>query len=301
MYVQYGKPKRFNKRNQELLTHCQQIIAKFSAMGYTLTVRQLYYQLVGEGILEEEGNNDATYKSICRLVRRAREGGLISWKAIEDRTRGLRQLYKVKDPLEALEDTLNQYHIDLWENQAYRVEVWVEKDALLNVVAKIANQYDVPYISCRGYMSASEIWLAGFERFKYYIEEEHKTPLVIQLSDLDPSGEDMYRDIKKRLRTYSGHDILVNRVALTINQVHQYNLPPNYAKLSDTRAKDFIAKYGTSSYELDALQPHVIAGLIEEGIKEVLDDSLWEDALEQKVKDAQKIAGIIAQYKDTLI
>ena len=60
-----------------------------------------------------------------------------------------------------------QFRIDKWANQPYRPEVWIEKDALSGVVEGICTELDVPFFSCRGYTSQSEMW-AGAMRLKHH-------------------------------------------------------------------------------------------------------------------------------------
>ena len=53
--------------------------------GYwPLTLRQVYYQLVATGEID---NNRNQYQRLSRVLSKARIDGLVSWKAIEDRVR----------------------------------------------------------------------------------------------------------------------------------------------------------------------------------------------------------------------
>jgi DNA repair exonuclease SbcCD nuclease subunit len=78
----------------------------------------------------------------------------------------------------------------------------------------------------------------------------------------------MTRDIRDRLELFaSGHlgwtdanRISVERIALNWDQVEQYSPPPNPAKLTDSRGAGYVACTATSSWELDALEPTVLAG-----------------------------------------
>jgi hypothetical protein len=84
----------------------------------------------------------------------------------------------------------------------------IEKDALVGVIEDVCRQWDVPYFSCRGYASQSEMWGAG-QRLLERIRSGRKVQ-VIHLGDHDPSGLDMSRDIRERLATFIslhlGHD-----------------------------------------------------------------------------------------------
>jgi hypothetical protein len=155
---------------------------------------------------------------------------------------------------------------------------------------RICEQLDVPHFSCRGYTSQSEMWSAA-QRLIYYREED-QTPVIFHLGDHDPSGIDMSRDIKDRLQVFMDHHGVevtdFDRLALNMDQVDEHNPPPNPAKLTDSRAKVYIQKFGDDSWELDALDPVTMSGIIRDAILRVRDDDLWEEKCEEE-DEAKKV------------
>lgn len=260
--------KSFKPDRLELIDKINSVIDDYQRQGYSLTLRQAYYQLVARAIIE---NNERSYKNVGNLINDARLAGLIDWNAIEDRTRNLQRLAHWNSPKEIIESASYQYRKDVWENQQYYVEVWVEKEALANVVGRVANELDVPYFCCRGYVSQSEMWSAA-QRFRDR-QRRGKTVVVIHLGDHDPSGIDMSRDIEERLMLFGVDEdmFLFRRIALNMEQIDLYNPPPNPAKLTDSRCGGYIEKYGYESWELDALEPRVIHDLITTNVTEFWD------------------------------
>ena len=128
----------------------------------------------------------------------ARYAGLVSWEALEDRTRSIRSLGHWESPADIIESASKSYHHDLWRGQENRVEVWVEKDALLGVLEPVCERNDVAYFSCRGNTSASEMWVGAQRLIRH--EKEKQQPWVRYLGDHDPSGVDMTRDVKTGLK-----------------------------------------------------------------------------------------------------
>lgn len=260
--------KSFKPDRLELIDKINSVIDDYQRQSYSLTLRQAYYQLVARAIIE---NNERSYKNVGNLINDARLAGLIDWNAIEDRTRNLQRLSHWDSPKEIIESASYQYRKDVWENQQYYVEVWVEKEALANVVGRVANELDVPYFCCRGYVSQSEMWSAA-QRFRDR-QRRGKTVVVIHLGDHDPSGIDMSRDIEERLMLFGVDEdmFLFRRIALNMEQIDLYNPPPNPAKLTDSRCGGYIEKYGYESWELDALEPRVIHDLITTNVTEFWD------------------------------
>lgn len=285
----------FRGNSLETIALVNDIIGKYQSMGYDLTLRQLYYQLVAGAHIE---NSDKSYKRIGELINNARLAGLVDWHAITDRTRNMKRRSHWDSPNEIIQSAINQYFIDLRKDQPYYIEVWVEKEALVEVVGKACNELDVPYFACRGYVSQSEMWAAA-QRFKSE-EYSHDKSIILHLGDHDPSGVDMTRDIQERLNLF-GAETEVNRIALTYEQVERYTPPPNPAKITDSRCKGYIEKYGDESWELDALKPTVIHDLIVETVDRLTD---WEMLNERKTllnkekASMQKYADILEEVED---
>lgn len=292
-YICY-KENNFRGKSLELIRIANEICNDYMAQGYTLTLRQLYYQFVARGHID---NNQKEYIRIGNVVSDARLAGLLDWDAIEDRTRNLEALSTWDSPKSILEATAEQFRFDYWDMQPVRIEVWVEKEALVGVVERAAFKYRLPYFACRGYSSQSEIWRAGI-RFKDYYEKGQPVK-VIHLGDHDPSGIDMTRDNMERLEMFSeGADVEVIRIALNMNQVIQYNPPPNPAKLTDTRAADYVSKFGGESWELDALDPSIIDNLISTEVEQYIDFAYWEECKKKEKAARRKIQAMADNWRD---
>ena len=264
--------KRLNAKTLGIVDKANQIIEDYATQGYSLTLRQLYYQFVARDLIE---NSQKSYKRLGATINDARLVGLIDWEAIEDRTRNLQTLGHWSHPGSIISSCARSFNVDLWEGQTHRVEVWVEKDALIGVLEKACKPLDVPYFSCRGYTSQSELWRAA-QRHKSHERHSGQYTTVLHLGDLDPSGVDMTRDITDRLDMF-GANTDVKRIALNMDQVRKYQPPPNPAKVSDSRFHDYARKYGNDSWELDALEPRVMHSLINHEIEQLIDDDAFND------------------------
>lgn len=279
--------KKFRKDDLQTINLCNAIIGEYST---AITLRQLYYQFVGRGIFP---NRLSSYNFLKRIVSEGRLAGLISWEAIEDRGRNLMGHVIHKSPKDGLLWLRAQYKRDLWEDQPIRPEVWVEKQALEGVIGQICDELRVNFFATRGYNSQSEQWSAG-RRFAGYIQKGQR-PIVIHLGDHDPSGIDMTRDNRERLQLFAGFSIMVHRIALNMDQINHWRLPPNPAKNTDARFEDYRAEFGDESWELDALSPDQIQHLIKEAIDPMRDEALWEAALAKEAIDLNDLDVMIEE------
>ncbi len=133
------------------------------------------------------------------------------------------------------------------------------------------------------------------KRLEGYRDME-QTPVILHFGDHDPSGMDMTRDIRERLAMFAGDAIEVDRLALNMDQVRQYNPPPNPAKETDSRAAGYIEIYGHRSWELDALEPDTLAALVEDSIERFKDQTKWAAAVAEEKAERSTLWTISRKY-----
>jgi hypothetical protein len=309
--------KKLSGKTLDLVEQANEILEEYAAQGYVLTIRQLYYQFVARGLLP---SSQTSYNRVKDVVGKGRLNGYIDWDHIEDRGRMLRAIRHWDDPADIVEATARNYKVDLWADQENYTEVWIEKDALVGVITRICNELDVPYFSCRGYASLSEKWAAGGDRLLGKILKGKKVT-ILHMGDHDPSGLDMTRDLLDRLSQFIWQDYFraqkpagwdemshanqlatirqlknealslfeVKRIALTWDQVQQYQPPAFWAKESDSRSPAYVEEFGHDSWELDALDPPTMEALIREHVEALIADPDAYDAAIEREQDGQKL------------
>lgn len=293
-------PRNFNLSSLELISQANQIISEYIGQGFILTLRQLYYQMVSRDLIP---NKVQSYKRLGSIINDARYAGLIDWSALEDRTRNLRRNSHWNDPSDIINSAAASFALDKWSDQEYRPEIWIEKEALAGVIERAAGDNDVNFLSCRGYMSASEMYEAG-RRIKR-IREQGQEPVIIYLGDHDPSGLDMSEgDIPKRfeifMKKWGDDPVTVNRIALNWDQIEQYNPPPNPAKETDSRFNAYEEEFGSESWELDALEPNILLGLIQDAIDDLKDPLLYEGREEEQEKGREVLKECSERWNDVV-
>jgi hypothetical protein len=250
--------RKFRNSTMAVIERANAIIAEYEAGGFVLTLRQLFYQFVARALI---ANTLREYKNLGAAVRDARRAGLIDWDSIEDRTRNLGTWRSYRSPEDAMREAASAYAEDSWRRQPRRPEVWIEKEALVGVIEPVCARWRLPSFPARGNGSDSELHSAG-RRFARMLAAG-QTPLVLYLGDHDPTGLDASRDVRERLAMFARADIEVRRIALNLDQVRTYGPPPNPAKETDSRYPAYVREFGPECWELDALDPAVIDGLIE--------------------------------------
>ncbi len=286
---------RINSATVQLIKQANSIIAEYQQRGYAITLRQLYYQFVARGLIE---NKIQSYRKIGVAMNTGRMLGLVDWSAIIDRTRNLASRYHSIDARHAVDQTSQTFCVDMWNNQKHRVEIWIEKEALIGVIEHVCERNDVPYFACKGYNSQSEQWNAA-QRLLDYKNVNGQTPVIIHLGDHDPSGLDASRDIDDRFTVFTG-GIAFERIALNMDQIEELQPPENPAKLTDPRGSEYVEMFGESSWELDALSPDYMENLVQETINRFLDPDDWQDALDHEAEERTKLKAASQQWAEVL-
>lgn len=282
--------KNFRPASREVIDQANVIVDEYMDDGLRLTLRQLYYQFVARGLMP---NTQKEYKRLVSLIGDARLAGLIDWTAIEDRSRNLNKNTHWRDAGHILSAARSSFMVDHWEGQGHCVEVWIEKEALLGVIGNICEDLDVAYFACKGYASLSEMWQASQR-----LRSSAGLPIIVYLGDHDPSGIDMTRDIRERHEIFNTFGLVVNRIALNMDQVREYNPPPNPTKFFDTRRDSYVSLYGDEGWELDALEPRVLRQLIQDTVEQYRDEEIYQEVLTQEREYLEILARVEENWEE---
>ena len=91
----------------------------------------------------------------------------------------------------------------------------------------------------------------------------------------------------------------VKHIGLTMKQIEEYNPPHNPAKITDPRAKDYIAKFGQKSWEVDALSPSIMEDIVSDAIWELIDVSIYSNIIKKEEADKKQILKTVQElYED---
>jgi hypothetical protein len=269
---------------QDLMNAASQVIDEF--YPDKMTLRQVYYQLVARTIIE---NKVTAYKRLSSVLVEARETGAVPWDAMEDRTRnilGHASLSHIDEPDEVADRIVdfvkrsNGINADRWLYQDWYVEVWLEKQALEGVFEDVTMSLEVVLMPGRGYSSATFLKEAA-ERMEE-AEADDKNLAVLYFGDYDPSGMDIERYVREKMEEHGVTLDHFARIALTLDQIQEHNLPPVPAKTSDSRRDAFVAVHGDMAVELDALNVKVLKALIKDAIDEFWDWDAYEARREER-------------------
>ena len=277
---------------EDLLTEATTIAEEYRDDGYSLTLRQLYYQCVAQAIIP---NSDKSYKRLGDTLGQARLSGNFDMDLLVDRGRNAgpskHHLCKI-DAQEALKEAQKyvrsiphwSIEVDRWFGQSTYTSVWCEKDALSGVFEGPCQDLGVGFFACKGYPSHSALWqwLIKLEEAyqastnSVYDDEGNalkvdpiEDAVILYFGDHDPDGWQIPRSAEEALNTFAYSQglevphIQFRRVALNMDQITKHKPPPFPAKKTSSRYAGYYAEHGIQdAWELDALNPKTLDGMV---------------------------------------
>jgi hypothetical protein len=239
----------------------------FAKAAKPITGRGVGYKLFAHHLISSMGDD---MRKVYRLLKEARERGIIPWEWIVDDARALERVSSWENPAEFAETVVRAYRKDRWSQQPVRVEVWSEKGTVRGVIAPITDKYGVGFRNVIGYSGSTPV---------HDVSVSDDSPLIIlYVGDYDPSGMNMSEhDLPKRFAKYGGTHITIKRIAL--RREHLADLPsfPASDKRKDPRYPWFVRSYGDQCWELDALDPNALRKMVEKAIKaHIFDTAAWK-------------------------
>ena len=148
-----GKPARvWTADKASIIDKSVFIVGDYQSQGYTLTLRQLYYQLVGRDWIP---NHDKVYKKLSKILDDCRYSGIIDWDAIEDRGRIPYTPYTEVNIPDSIKRVEGSYNLDKRLGQPVHVELWSEKDAISGILKRATREYTTTVVINKGFIPIS--------------------------------------------------------------------------------------------------------------------------------------------------
>jgi hypothetical protein len=136
-----------------------------------------------------------------------------------------------------------------------------------------------------GHLECPFLYEAAQAARQAYIEGGAVT-VVLALYDHDAAGARCARSVEDGLMRYSGLGSLqwprFRRLAVTEEQINEWNLPTRPAKATDPEAH----KFRGDAVELDAIPPDKLISLVEDAIVDLIDTDAWEK--EQVIEESER-------------
>ena len=198
---------------------------KIAKAAEPITGRGIGYKLFTAGLIPSMATSDM--QKVYRLLKEARERGVIPWEWIVDETREVEKVSTWRDPKAYVRAVRRSYRRDFWQNQPDRVMVVSEKGTVRGLIRPVTDEYGVGFLPVHGFSSATAA-------HDLALDDDGRTLIILYVGDYDPSGMFMSdEDLPKRMEKYGGDHVIIKRIALVKDDLP--GLPSFPAK---TKSKD---------------------------------------------------------------
>ena len=233
-----------------------------------ITGRGVGYKLFTARLIPSMARNEM--QRVYRLLKEARERGIIPWEWIVDETREIERVSTWSNPAAYARTVARSYRRDFWDQQPIRVIVVSEKGTVRGLLRPVLDDFAVGFQVMHGFSSATIVHDIS--------QDDDGRPLIIlYVGDFDPSGMFMSAvDLPNRFSKYDGDHVTLKRIALTSKQVTGLPSFPATDKRKDPRFKWFVKNYGKRCWELDAMDPNDLRACVTKEIKKLIEPTAWK-------------------------
>jgi hypothetical protein len=309
------KPRRqrthtYNRSWKPIVTEAISKINDYNSRGIRPTLRTIFYYLYSKKLID---NSQGDYTQLSNRLVKARKNGDLPWGSLADNTRKTifippaycEPVDYLNSCLELVEKAPGNYRVPRWHNQPYYIEFWIEKDAMVPMVASILRSREVAIAINRG----NDGWEHFDESIKRIEEQldKGKKVRIFYLGDYDPSGRNMPHELGRRIQA-RGHILHNTRplnmeiVAITKEQIK--NLPRNkdpktLEKLeNDPNSEKFRAENNEELFaiELDAFaayQGHEFEQLLLDTADEFFIEDVFQKVKTEEFEGRKRISRLV--------
>jgi hypothetical protein len=297
-------PWRPQKRTEPLLVDIKAVLEEYRSY-LPLTVRQVFYRLVGKGYPKSENFYD-TVQGVCN---RARRSGRISFGAIRDdgvsRLGGETTTYDNPEEYYRAHEELSNFYRRSWHaDQPAFVQVLCEASGMVPMLERAVRDYRVPVASSSGFDSLTvkhDLFQDALRR-----EEEYgQHTVLLHLGDHDPSGVSVYESMSEDLEAFCEYVyglIEVRRVALTPEQITTRGIAttPDEIKPSDSRSRAFIARGLEPAAQLEAIPPDTLTAIVRLAVESALDLDILRASQAQERRERGQVQEKLDEVNEVL-
>jgi hypothetical protein len=260
-----------------LLDQVKGVLEEYEAY-LPLTCRQIFYRLVGAHNYEKTEN---AYARLCEMLNRARRAEMIDMGAIRDDGGQKIEPFmwsSVEELVGNLRLQVRDFRLD--RQEGHRLVVMCEAAGMAPQLASAVDDYGITVISSGGFESVTE---------KHRFAEEmsrHDAVEVLHIGDHDPSGAHIFLALQEDVEAFGdayGLSISFTRLAVTPEQVSEFDLPTAPPKATDRRA------FGGDTCQAEAIPPDTLREILLNAVIKRVDDDAREQLLEREAEARAKL------------
>ena len=260
------------------------------------SVRHLFYLMTNPRLKCPVDKTEQGYKRVQRRCVDLRRATHVKYNEIVDMTRRGYHTPTYDSPAAFIEHHVSGYRVDPWAQTDHCVEVWTESRSIAGVIEATCRKYAVSLYPSGGFTSLS----LGFQAADHLFQiRRDRLVEIIYIGDYDPAGVLIDKSIMSELTTHLTDGLTLHRIAITQEQIAQYDLPTRPRKKSEQRRRDI-----EETVEAEAMPVELLLRLLRQQLDVFLTDGALKKAKKREAqtrKDLLTLAKLVAEGKNGLV
>lgn len=291
MTVYQARPIKRRRRTDAQVDLLKNQMVEVLAEDHPQSVRHVFYRMTNPRLAEPVDKTDQGYTQVQNHLKNLRREGRIPYGWIADATRRGYHVSTYNSASEFLQRVRGLYRGDLWRDAGCYVEVWCESRSIAGVIQDTCEELAVSLYPAGGFTSITLAYQAA-EYINDATEDGAIPAHVLYIGDYDPAGVLIDQSIEKELRKHLDPDVDLTfyRIAITEEQIREYDLPTKPRKAGERRALHI-----TETVEAEAMPARILRDIL----KKYIESFLPADALQvtKAAEDSERsILGGLANF-----
>jgi hypothetical protein len=232
-----GTPDKRRRRTRAQIEQLEKQILDVLREDKPQSIRHVFYRMTDPRLPEAVEKTDRGCDQVQDRTRKMRRSGVLPYSWITDATRRGYHVATYRDPAEFIRETASLYRRNLWQQARHYVEVWTESRSIAGVVEDDCHELCISLYPAGGFSSITLAYQAA-EHIAWATGQGRIPAEIIYIGDYDPAGVLIDVSVEKELRLHlpDGFPLNFHRLAITKQQIIDYDLPTKPRKASDRRA-----------------------------------------------------------------
>ena len=258
---------------QDLAQLDAQIVAALEADN-PQSVRHVFYLMTDPRLSAPVEKDHNGYRRVQRRILALRRSGAVPYRWVADATRTGFHVDTWAGAADFLEDVAALYRRDLWADVPTLVELWAESRSIASVLRADAHKRAISLYPTSGFTSVSLAYDAAVSA-RDAIRYGGKEGLhIVYVGDWDPAGLIIPETLLAELQGHLGEDrVTLDRVAITAEQIQQFDLPAKPRKATERRRPDVA-----ETVEAEAMPAGILRRIVREAVEQFLPQGALEAA-----------------------
>ena len=291
--MEINEPVKRRRRTKAEIEQLNQQIVDEIETYHPQSVRHVYYRMTSlrPPMIVVPKTEDG-YNKVGWHITKLRREGRIEYSDIVDSTRSGIHVEAYDDAADFLRSTVNYYRHNIWKKLKTWCLVIVESRSLAGVLEDDCNEFGVSLYPLGGFSSITLLYDAAM---RINSEHDDRHVVVFYIGDYDPAGVHIDRSAEEEIRLHLDPDVSMefNRLAITEEQIAEYDLPTKPRKKKDKRALHI-----THTVEAEALPAPIMRQILREEIEYRLPVGALKKAAAAEKREKAKLIEVASQFQE---